>query len=170
MVVDDGGGGVGAAKTPVPRSNCQLRQWKVGWTKNREKIAKPASKRKWLLNGHCCWLNPFWPRSIWSHATLTHVARITFMPNQRWVLFDVLSTHSRDFKYIGNPTWPNLQDAQYNCVFQLSLDITSGLEAIVLQFPDFQTDCTQRSRVWITEYGKQQAFHYCGRNAINNYI
>ena len=81
-----------------------------------------------------------------------------------------LKTHSRDFKYIGNPTWPNLQDAQYNCVFQLSLDITSGLEAIVLQFPDFQTDCTQRSRVWITEYGKQQAFHYCGRNAINNYI
>ena len=55
-------------------------------------------------------------------------------------------------------------------MFQLSLDITSGLDAVVLQFVDFQTDCTQRSRVWITEYGKQQAFHYCGRNKINNYL
>ena len=55
-------------------------------------------------------------------------------------------------------------------MFQLSLDITSGLEAVVLQFVDFQTDCTQRSRVWITEYGKQQAFYYCGRDKIDNYV
>ena len=48
--------------------------------------------------------------------------------------------------------------------------IDAGLDAIVLQFVDFQTDCSQRSRVWVTEYGKQQAFHYCGRNAINNYV
>jgi hypothetical protein len=35
---------------------------------------------------------------------------------------------------------------------------------------DFQTDCSQRSRIWFEEGGKLIATYYCGKKKIQDYI
>ena len=52
----------------------------------------------------------------------------------------------------------------------IAIDATETKPFILISFINFETDCTQRSRVYIMEGGKQQVIYYCGRKQIKNYI
>lgn len=75
-------------------------------------------------------------------------------------------------KYVGTPGWPGPMEGPYECAWDLSVDPWEAKEYPMLKIViiDLKTDCSKRSRVWITEGGQKRGTYTCGRQPIQEYI
>lgn len=63
-------------------------------------------------------------------------------------------------------------EGPYECAWDLSVDPWEAKEYPMLKIViiDLKTDCSKRSRVWITEGGQKRGTYTCGRQPIQEYI